>query len=340
MKKNKTKLFVIITVLAIIVVASAVFTVPFFSSGASKAKTIYIYPDMTESAFSDSLEADFGQAYARRVMILSNYRQIITPRHIGAYRVEKGMSPFELWRQLSSGTQSPVKFTFNNLRTVADFAESASRQLCMDKNDILRLLTDSASCASFGFTPQTVPAMLIPDTYEVYWSVKPEKLLEKMHDNYIRFWNDERKTKAKKLGLTPEEVVTLASIVEEETAYSPEKGKVSRLYLNRLSKGMKLQSDPTVKFAIGDFSLKRILHKHLAANSPYNTYAVQGLPPGPIRMPEKSTVNAVLNAPPHDYIYMCAKADFSGSHEFTASYAEHLRYARLYQAALNRRGIK
>lgn len=340
MKKNKTKLFVIITVLAIIVVASAVFTVPFFSSGASKAKTIYIYPDMTESAFSDSLEADFGQAYARRVMILSNYRQIITPRHIGAYRVEKGMSPFELWRQLSSGTQSPVKFTFNNLRTVADFAESASQQLCMDKNDILRLLTDSASCASFGFTPQTVPAMLIPDTYEVYWSVKPEKLLEKMHDNYIRFWNDERKTKAKKLGLTPEEVVTLASIVEEETAYSPEKGKVSRLYLNRLSKGMKLQSDPTVKFAIGDFSLKRILHKHLAANSPYNTYAVQGLPPGPIRMPEKSTVNAVLNAPPHDYIYMCAKADFSGSHEFTASYAEHLRYARLYQAALNRRGIK
>lgn len=340
MKKNKTKLFVIITVLAIIVVASAVFTVPFFSSGASKAKTIYIYPDMTESAFSDSLKADFGQAYARRVMILSNYRQIITPRHIGAYRVEKGMSPFELWRQLSSGTQSPVKFTFNNLRTVADFAESASRQLCMDKNDILRLLTDSASCASFGFTPQTVPTMLIPDTYEVYWSVKPEKLLEKMHDNYIRFWNDERKTKAKKLGLTPEEVVTLASIVEEETAYSPEKGKVSRLYLNRLSKGMKLQSDPTVKFAIGDFSLKRILHKHLAANSPYNTYAVQGLPPGPIRMPEKSTVNAVLNAPPHDYIYMCAKADFSGSHEFTASYAEHLRYARLYQAALNRRGIK
>lgn len=340
MKKNKTKLFVIITVLAIIVVASAVFTVPFFSSGASKAKTIYIYPDMTESAFSDSLEADFGQAYARRVMILSNYRQIITPRHIGAYRIEKGMSPFELWRQLSSGTQSPVKFTFNNLRTVADFAESASRQLCMDKNDILRLLTDSASCASFGFTPQTIPAMLIPDTYEVYWSVKPEKLLEKMHDNYIRFWNDERKTKAKKLGLTPEEVVTLASIVEEETAYSPEKDKVARLYLNRLSKGMKLQSDPTVKFAIGDFSLKRILHKHLAANSPYNTYAVQGLPPGPIRMPEKSTVNAVLNAPPHDYIYMCAKADFSGSHEFTASYAEHLRYARLYQAALNRRGIK
>lgn len=340
MKKNKTKLFVIITVLAIIVVASAAFTVPFFFSGADKGKTIYIYPEMTEAAFSDSLKADFGQAYARRVMMLSNYRQIVTPRHIGAYRVEKGMSPFDLWRKLSSGAQSPVKFTFNNLRTVTDFAESASRQLCMDKNDILRLLTDSASCASFGFTPQTVPAMLIPDTYEVYWSVKPEKLLEKMHDNYIRFWNDERKTKAKKLGLTPEEVVTLASIVEEETAYSPEKGKVSRLYLNRLSKGMKLQSDPTVKFAIGDFSLKRILHKHLAANSPYNTYAVQGLPPGPIRMPEKSTVNAVLNAPPHDYIYMCAKADFSGSHEFTASYAEHLRYARLYQAALNRRGIK
>lgn len=339
MKKTKTRLLVIIAVLAIIV-AGAAFTVPFFFSGADKGKTIYIYPEMTEAAFSDSLKADFGQAYARRVMMLSNYRRIVTPRHIGAYRVEKGMSPFDLWRKLSSGAQSPVKFTFNNLRTVADFAESASRQLCMDKNDMLRLLTDSASCASFGFTPQTVPAMLIPDTYEVYWSVKPEKLLEKMHDNYTRFWNDGRKAKAKELGLTPNEVATLASIVEEETAYSPEKGKVARLYLNRLHKGMKLQSDPTVKFAIGDFSLKRILHKHLTANSPYNTYAVEGLPPGPIRLPEKSTVNAVLNAPQHDYIYMCAKADFSGSHEFTASYAEHLRYARLYQAALNRRGIK
>ena len=212
MKKTKTKLLVIIAVLAIIV-AGAAFTVPFFFSGADKGKTIYIYPEMTEAAFSDSLKADFGQAYARRVMMLSNYRQIVTPRHIGAYRVEKGMSPFDLWRKLSSGAQSPVKFTFNNLRTVADFAESASRQLCMDKNDMLRLLTDSASCASFGFTPQTVPAMLIPDTYEVYWSVKPEKLLEKMHDNYTRFWNDGRKAKAKELGLTPNEVATLASIV-------------------------------------------------------------------------------------------------------------------------------
>ena len=339
MKKNKTKLFVIITVLAIIVVASAVFTVPFFSSGASKAKTIYIYPDMTESAFSDSLEADFGQAYARRVMILSNYRQIITPRHIGAYRVEKGMSPFELWRQLSSGTQSPVKFTFNNLRTVADFAESASQQLCIDKNDMLRLLTDSASCASFGFTPQTVPAMLIPDTYEVYWSVKPEKLLGKMHDNYIRFWNDERKTKAKKLGLTPEEVVTLASIVEEETAYSPEKGKVARLYINRLSKGMKLQSDPTVKFACGDFGLQRILHKHLAVDSPYNTYLHAGLPPGPIRIPSIAGIESVLNYARHDYLYMCAKEDFSGRHNFAATLREHQNNALRYQRELNRRKI-
>ena len=239
MKKTKTKLLVIIAVLAIIV-AGAAFTVPFFFSGADKGKTIYIYPEMTEAAFSDSLKADFGQAYARRVMMLSNYRQIVTPRHIGAYRVEKGMSPFDLWRKLSSGAQSPVKFTFNNLRTVTDFAEVCSKQLCMGKNDMLRLLTDSASCASFGFTPQTVPTMLIPDTYEVYWSVKPEKLLEKMHDNYTRFWNDKRKAKATQppaqrdeTAIRPDrEIRNRRFLVETDTSQTPH-GKLAIQHLRR-----------------------------------------------------------------------------------------------------------
>lgn len=339
MKTTKKTTIILIAVLAVIA-AGAAFVSPFFFSGASKAKTVYIYPEMTEQAFANSIEAGFGKTYARRLMILSSYRRIVTPGHVGAYKVEQGMSPFALWRKLSAGAQSPVKFTFNNVRTLAEFAKTASRQLCMSENDMLALLTDSASCAQFGFTKQTIPAMLIPDTYEVYWSVTPQKLLEKIKANYDRFWNEERKEKAERLGLSPEETVTLASIVEEETAFSPEKGKVARLYLNRMHKGMKLQSDPTVKFATGDFSIKRILHKHLAVNSPYNTYAVAGLPPGPIRLPEKSTVDAVLDAPQHNYIYMCAKADFSGSHEFTANYAEHLRYARLYQAALDHRGIK
>lgn len=337
-KNNKLTKIITGSAVAVVIIAIAM-ALPFFFSGAESTKMVYIYPGMTETEFSDSLKANFGKSYASRVMLLDNYRKIVTEKHAGAYRIDEGMSPFRAWRKMSSGAQSPVKFTFNNVRTIDDFAKTASRQLCMTDSDILKMLTDSAVCASFGFNKQTIPAMLIPDTYEFYWTVKPEKMLEKMNESYKRFWNDSRKQKAAKLKLTPVEVSTLASIVEEETANSAEKGAVARLYMNRLQKGMKLQSDPTVKFAVGDPSLRRIMHKHLFINSPYNTYKFQGLPPGPIRLPEKATIDAVLNAPQHDYIYMCAKEDFSGSHNFTSNYAEHMRNARNYQAELNKRGI-
>ncbi len=328
--------YVCIAAAAIIVIV-AVAVLPFFLSGADSDEWIYIRPDMTEEALADSLKTKLGDSYASKIVALSSYRPIV--HHIGAYRIAKGMSPFRAWRNMSSRAQTPVKFSFNNLRTVDDFSEYCSKKLCMKKGDMLSLLTDSAECASLGFNRQTIPAMLLSDTYEVYWTIKPKALLTKINDNYKNFWTDVRRSKAKKEGLTPVDVATLASIVDGETANSGEKGMVARLYINRLHKGMKLQSDPTVKFALNDPSIKRILHKHLFVKSPYNTYMLPGLPPGPIRLPEKKTIDAVLNAPQHNYIYMCANADFSGTHVFTASYEEHTANARRYQAELNRRGI-
>ena len=339
MKKKKNITTIVIAAIVVVVIAFAAVVLPLFTSGADNDKFVYIYPEMTEQALSETLEAGFGKSFAKRVMMLSDYRQIVTEKHVGAYRIKKGMSPFRAWRNMSSGAQTPVKFTFNNVRTLDDFAKTVGTQLCMSDSEILKLVTDSASCASFGFNKQTIPAMLIPDTYEVYWTITPEKLLQKLSDNYKRFWNDSRRNKAAKEGFSPVEIATLASIVEEETANSAEKGTIARLYMNRLQQGIKLQSDPTVKFAVGDPTLRRIMHKHLFTKSPYNTYMNPGLPPGPIRIPEKSTVDAVLNAPQNDYLYMCAKEDFSGSHNFTSSYAEHQRNAQRYQAELNRRGI-
>lgn len=207
--------------------------------------------------------------------------------------------------------------------------------------------TDSAFIAAcdsvlqpLGFNREGYPAAFLPDSYEFYWSDPATKVVSKLVDVRNQFWTDERRQKAKTLGLTPVEVATVASIIEEETAKKDEKPKVARLYLNRIAKGMPLQADPTVKFAVGDFSLRRIKGEHLKADSPYNTYRSRGLPPGPIRIPERTAIDDVLNAPVHPYLYMCAKEDFSGYHNFAEDYATHMANARRYQSALNARGIK
>ena len=191
-----------------------------------------------------------------------------------------------------------------------------------------------------GFRPAEYAAAFMPDTYEYYWTAGAERVINSMLDARNRFWNQERLDKANRLGLTPAQVAIVASIVEEETARTDERPMVARLYLNRLAKGMKLQADPTVKFALGDFGLRRILARHLTVDSPYNTYKIDGLPPGPIRIVEGSSIDAVLDAPAHSYIYMCARADFSGYHDFATSYDRHRINAARYQRALDSRGIQ
>ena len=290
-------------------------------------------------AVSDSLHAHFDNAWATRVVRLLRWSGSDLSHRQGAFKVNKGDSPLSIARRLRSGAASGVRFTFNNVRTLDEWATRWGSRFMVDRDSMLAVLTDSAVCAGHGKTPATIACLLIPDSYEFYWDIAPEQLLDRMQGYYDKFWTPARREQATALGLTPDEVTTIASIVEEETAATTERGIVARLYLNRVAAHMPLQADPTVKFALGDFSIRRLSTEMTRVESPYNTYRNAGLPPGPIRLPEKATIDAVLNAPTHNYIYMCAREDFSGRHNFTASYAEHVANANRYRAALNARGI-
>ena len=190
-----------------------------------------------------------------------------------------------------------------------------------------------------GFSKEQFAYMFLPDTYQFYWTTSVDDFLTRMKREYDKFWTEDRIKKAEKMGLTPNEVSIIASIAEEETNNVKERGVVGRLYINRVQKNMPLQADPTVKFALQDFSLRRIKSEHLKVNSPYNTYKNTGLPPGPIRIPNKTTIDSILDSEPHDFIYMCAKEDFSGLHNFATNYKEHQQNATKYRNALNRRKI-
>ncbi|MBP3738759.1 MAG: endolytic transglycosylase MltG [Muribaculaceae bacterium] len=335
-----TRKKVVALVLALIICVVAAILSPFILTGAPEDGLVKVRRGSTLEMVSDSLQSTIGTAFGRRVVTLLRLTgSDMTERH-GAFQVNKGDSPFRVMRLLRSGQPSGIKFTFNNVRTRDEWAARVGDRFMMSKDEMLRALNDSALCAKYGKTVDNVTAMLLPDSYEFYWDITPEQMLDRMHDYYDKFWTGDRKAKAQALGLTPEQVSTIASIVDEETGKADERGKVARLYLNRVATGMPLQADPTVKFAIGDFSIRRITYEMTRTSSPYNTYRNPGIPPGPIRLPEKSTLDAVLNAPQHDYIYMCAKEDFSGYHNFTASYAEHMANAHRYQTALNARGVK
>ena len=215
-------------------------------------------------------------------------------------------------RMLRSGNQTPVSITFNNMRTKENLAGRISQQLMMDSIELLNALNDAEKVKELGFNENTLVAMFVPNTYEVYWDTSVDNLLSRMKKEFDRFWNNDRKANAEKLGLSPIQISTLASIVEEEATYSDEYPIVAGLYLNRLKKGMRLEADPTVKFAVGDFSLRRILFRHLEVESPYNTYKNTGLPPGPIRIPSIKAIDGTLSPQSHNYLFMCAKDDLSG----------------------------
>ena len=258
-----------------------------------------------------------------------------TEIYTGAYRITEEMNVVEVYDLLTSGNISSVRITFHNLRTKKDFARSMEKQLMLTQDELLALMNDEEFCREKGFTPDNIPAMLLPDTYDVYWNISAKSLLDRMEKEYNIYWNDERREKARQAELSPIEVATLASIVEEETNIADEMPIIAGLYINRLRKRIPLQADPTIKFAVGDFGLKRILRKHLRVDSPYNTYKHYGLPPGPIRIASKRAIEAVLNYDKNNYIYMCAKDDLSGRHNFAATLTEHNYNARQYHKALN-----
>ncbi|MBQ8219698.1 MAG: endolytic transglycosylase MltG [Bacteroidaceae bacterium] len=258
----------------------------------------------------------------------------------GNYAIRPGDSMRDICLRLLSGNQTPVRLVIPSVRTLDRLAGAVGKQLMTDSAAIAAILTDQHLIDSLGYTAETFPTLFLPNTYEVYWTMSPKQFIARMKKEHDTFWNTERKKKAQAQGLTPIEVTTLASIVDEETNKNDEKPLVAGLYLNRLKRGMLLQADPTVKFAHGKFDLRRILLAHLTIDSPYNTYKYAGLPPGPIRIPSIAAIESVLNPAKHSYIYMCAKEDFSGYHNFASTLEQHNANARRYQQALNQRGIK
>ncbi|MEG1544918.1 MAG: endolytic transglycosylase MltG [Tannerellaceae bacterium] len=310
---------------------------PDFAAG----EVVYVYVDR-EKNFDDLCRQLQDTARCERLSgfrLLAGWMDYPENMKTGCYAVTPGMNNLMLLRHLLHGRQVPVRITFNNIRFKKDMAERLAEQLMISREELLTLMNDSTYCDSLGFTPETINALFIPNTYEVYWNISADKLMERMKKEYNVFWTDERKAKAASIGLTPVQVAILASIVEEETAAADEFPMVAGLYINRLLRGIPLQADPTVKFAVGDFSLQRIFFEHLQIDSPYNTYKYAGLPPGPLRIPTIRGLNSVLNYTQHAYIYMCAKEDFSGRHNFAATLDEHSRNANRYRAELNRRKI-
>lgn len=307
-----------------------------------QAVYIQIRPSDNTSTIEQLLtsETDIERMALRSFVPLMKHYKYDTSVKPGNYAIRPGDSMRDICLRLLSGNQTPVRLVVPSVRTLDRLAGAIGKQLMTDSAAIATTLSNKLLIDSLGYTNETFPALFLPNTYEVYWTMTPEQFVARMKKEYDRYWNAERRTKAQALGLTPEEVATLASIVDEETNKNDEKPLVAGLYLNRLNRGILLQADPTVKYAHGKFDLRRILLAHLTIDSPYNTYKYAGLPPGPIRIPSISGIEAVLNPAKHNYIYMCAKEDFSGYHNFATTLSLHNANARRYQQALNLRGIR
>lgn len=287
----------------------------------------------------DSLESKNVLHNPKRFERWARSRGLDSSINPGRYQLKAGTSYAALINVLKSGRQTPVRVTFNNLRTPERLAGVLARKLEPDSLTWIKALTSDALAKPYGLTSQTLFTLFIPNTYEFYWNTTPEAFLQRMKKESDRFWAS-RESKLARCGLSREEIYTLASIVYEETKRVAEMPRVAGVYLNRLRIGMALQADPTVKYAVKDFTLRRILHSHLEVDSPYNTYKYPELPPGPICMPSIDAIDAVLDYEDHDYLYFCAKDDLSGAHVFARTLDEHNRNARAYARALNRRGIR
>ena len=331
------KAFIFILILGALAAAVAYFRYLGPATGfAEKEKFLLIYSDNpTQSAILASLKNENllknTQAFSEMAGWLG-YWDKIKP---GRYRIEKGSSVFSVVRLLRSGLQTPSKLVINKLRLPEDLAKVMSRAIEADSASITAFLSNKDSLASCGLTPENWPANLIPNTYEVYWTSTPSKIIKKLKEEHEKWWSkNDRKAKAAAKNLTPEQVHIMASIVEEESNSKEDRPKIASVYLNRIKQGMPLQADPTIRFALKDFKMNRILYTHLRTPSPYNTYINRGLPPGPICTPLPSTLENVLDAPETDYIFFVADADLRGGSTFTTNLADHNRAAKLYQDSL------
>lgn len=268
---------------------------------------------------------------------LAGYQENVKP---GRYLIKSNTNNIKVVRMLRNGKQEPVRLTFNNIRLKEDLAEKVGSKFYFSADSLMMLLKDPATAMRYGFDTSTFMSMFIPNTYEIYWGTTSTAFLDKMHKEYEKFWTKERLDKAKSIGFTPVQVSTLASIVEAETNQQSERSRIAGLYINRLNINMPLQADPTVKYAVRDFSLKRVYQVHTQFDSPYNTYKYTGLPPGPINLPSIASIDAVLNYEQHKYLYFCASSDRIGYHDFTETYKDHINNAIKYRKYLDKEKIK
>ena len=329
---TKLRIFLLLVLVAVIAAAGAVYSVFAPCHKGDEALVLNIYPSTPLSEVRRQLDGGIGFDLACRLFKYGNPRT-------GHYVIPARTSWLNVVRMLHNHTQQPVRLTLPSVRTLDQLASFLGSRLMADSADFASVFHSAEGLDSIGYTEETLPPLFIPNTYEVWWDTPVPIFIGRMQREHDTFWNDERLSLARQQGLTPVEVATLASIIDEETANNGEKPMVAGMYLNRLRTDMPLQADPTVKFALKDFALRRILHAHLAVESPYNTYINKGLPPGPIRIASVASIDAVLHAVEHPYLYMCANSDFSGTHVFAVSYSDHLKNARIYQRALNERNI-
>ncbi|MEZ0610069.1 endolytic transglycosylase MltG [Fibrella sp. WM1] len=301
--------------------------------------SLYIPKGAIYESVIDSLKAHKmldNEMSFRFVAKLMKYPERVKAGH---YRIRPDMGNYEAIAKLRSGSQDPIKLTFTNIRLKNELIEKVGSRFAFGPEGLRPILNNADSCKKYGFDTTTIVCLFIPNSYELFWTVKPAAFMDRMAAEYKTFWTADRKAKAAALGLSQTQVQTLASIVRAETIKSDEQSRVAGVYLNRLERGIKLEADPTVVFANNDFTIRRVLNRHLALDSPYNTYRYAGLPPGPINLPPPNTIDAVLNPEKHDYLFFVAKADFSGYHTFSRNMTEHLANARIYQQALTQRKI-
>ncbi len=335
---KKTLLYIVLAGLGVLVFLAFAARMQFYGSAVPDQKEVYVsrtadYEAVCEELMPAIRHRQAFEIYAKRIDLAATFKP-------GHYVLTEGMSVIEVARMLKLGMQTPVRVSINNVRIPAQLAHKLAGQIDADSAAIMRALTSKELAREVGFDSVTLFSMFIPNTYEVYWTTTPEDFVRRMKREYDRFWTSERDQKRSRSGLSRLEVMTLASIVAEETRKVDEMPRVAGVYVNRLCKGMPLQADPTVKYAMQDFGLRRILYSHLKYPSPYNTYINRGLPPSPICMPDIRAIDAALNFEKHDYVFFCARPTFDGYHNFARTLSEHNANARAYSAELNKRKIK
>lgn len=333
------KIFILSAALLIAIFIYAGYRVLFADNTTSNSGYLYLKESTNFDIVADSLSSKSYVKSINNLKIAARLEKSGPAVKPGRYRIKPGMNNRELIRMFKLGLQTPLNLTISgNIRTMERLAAIISSKISSDSSEVLNVLTNSKLIDSLGFNKFTFPGMFIQNTYEIYWTTKPEEIVLRLKKEYDKFWNDSRKERAQQIGLTPIEVITLASIVAMEGNIKDEHPVIAGVYINRIKNGIPLQADPTIKFALNDPALKRILYKHLEVESPYNTYKNRGLPPGPIVIPAPSVIDSVLNYKKHKYLYFCARPTLDGSHSFAETQSEHNRNARAYHNAI--RGLK